>query len=210
MSTSTGTSEGLPSGTPPVGAARGDETRARLLAAAVTSFSAKGFHGTTTRDIARAAGISPTAMYVHHSSKEELLYLIARRGHEEALAVVRGALRKSRDPAIRLRAVVHDFAMYHARSHVMSRVVNYELAALSQDHLAEILHLRRAITEELRTLVDQGIASGAFDPPDRRLAVAAVISLGVDIARWYRDDGVPPEKIADAYAEMVVRAVTAT
>ncbi|WGY02885.1 TetR/AcrR family transcriptional regulator [Nocardioides sp. QY071] len=203
MSTSTGTSAGTPAGPSP--AARGDETRARLLAAAVTTFSAKGFHGTTTRDIARAAGISPTAMYVHHSSKEELLYLISRRGHEEALAVVREALGKGKDPATRLRAVVHDFAMYHARSHVMSRVVNYELAALSQDHLVEILLLRRAITEELRALVDDGIATGAFDPPDRRLAVAAVISLGVDIARWYRDDGVPPGKVATAYAEMVLR-----
>jgi AcrR family transcriptional regulator len=188
-----------------VGVGRGDETRARLLAAAVASFSAKGFHGTTTRDIARAADISPTAMYVHHSSKEELLYLISRRGHEEALEVVRGALDKGTDPATQLRAVVHDFAMYHARSHVMSRVVNYELAALSHDHLVEILVLRREITEELRTLVDEGITTGAFDPPDRRLAVAAVMSLGVDIARWYRDDGVPPEKVADAYAEMVLR-----
>jgi AcrR family transcriptional regulator len=187
---------------------RADSTRARLLAAAVTTFSEKGFHGTTTRDIARAADISPTALYVHHSSKEELLYLISRTGHEEALEVVRSALRTGVDPTERLRAVVHDFAMYHARSHVMSRVVNYELAALSPEHLQEILALRREITEEFRSLVDRGIATGAFDPPDRRLAVAALISLGVDIARWYRADAVPPEQLAQAYAEMAIRFVS--
>ncbi|KAA1427799.1 TetR/AcrR family transcriptional regulator [Nocardioides antri] len=194
-----------PGNAPSRGSRRADDTRARLLHAAEATFSAKGFHGTTTRDIARAAGISPTALYVHHSSKEELLYLISRTGHEQALQVVRDALRSSEDPVVRLRAMVHDFAMYHARSHVMSRVVNYELAALSGDHLDEILAIRREITEEMRSLVDGGIAAGAFDPPDRRLAVAALISLGVDIARWYRDDGVPPERIADAYAAMAVR-----
>jgi AcrR family transcriptional regulator len=205
MATSSASSAPLPSDR---GTGRADATRARLLDAAITTFSAKGFHGTSTRDIAREAGISPTAMYVHHSSKEELLYLISRTGHEEALEVVRQALGTSDDPAARLRAVVHDFAMYHARSHVRSRVVNYELAALSPEHLTEILALRREITEELRALVDQGIATGAFDPPDRRLAVAALISLGVDIARWYRADGVAPEQVAHAYAEMAIRFVS--
>jgi AcrR family transcriptional regulator len=193
---------------PGVAAGRAEATRSRLLDAAITTFSAKGFHGTSTRDIAREAGISPTAMYVHHSSKEELLYLISRRGHEEALRVVRRAGATGHDPAVRLHAVVHAFAVYHARNHVMSRVVNYELAALSADHLREVLALRREITDEIRTMVDQGIAVGAFDPPDRRLAVAALISLGVDIARWYRADSVSPQELADAYAEMAIRFVS--
>ena len=59
---------------------RAEATRARLLAAAVTAFAERGYHATTTRDIAAAAGMSPAALYVHHASKEELLYEIARRG----------------------------------------------------------------------------------------------------------------------------------
>ena len=38
----------------------------RLLEAAVAAFADRGFHGTTTRDIATAAGLSPAAVYVHH------------------------------------------------------------------------------------------------------------------------------------------------
>ena len=59
---------------------RADATRARLLDAATAAFAEKGFHGTTTRDIATAAGMSSAALYVHHKSKEELLYLISRTG----------------------------------------------------------------------------------------------------------------------------------
>ena len=53
----------------------GDAGRDRLLTAAVAAFGAKGFHATSTRDIARAASLSPAAVYVHHQSKEDLLYL---------------------------------------------------------------------------------------------------------------------------------------
>lgn len=188
------------------GSDRSEGTRAKLLAAAVECFSAKGFHGSTTRDIARAAGISPTALYVHHESKEELLYLISREGHEEALRVVRAARASSPDFVVQLRTVIHDFAIHHARSHEVSRVVNYELAALNTDHLNEINGLRRAIAVEFRDLIAEGAEAGVFDVSNRRMASNALMSLGVDIARWYKDDGLRPEEIAEAYADMAVRS----
>jgi AcrR family transcriptional regulator len=41
---------------------RAEATRARLVEAAIAAFAEKGFHGTTTRDIAAAAGMSPAAL----------------------------------------------------------------------------------------------------------------------------------------------------
>jgi AcrR family transcriptional regulator len=83
------------------------DARSRLVAAAVESFASKGFHGTTTRDIASAAGMSPAALYVHHKSKEDLLYLISRAGHEFTLLLVKDAVAGSDDPVEQLLAVVH-------------------------------------------------------------------------------------------------------
>ena len=71
---------------------RAAATRTRLLEAAVTAFAEKGFHATTTRDIAAAAGMSPAALYVHHKSKEELLHLISREGHSEVLGLIRAGV----------------------------------------------------------------------------------------------------------------------
>ena len=45
----------------------------RLFEAAADAFAAKGFHATTTRDIASRAGLSPAGVYVHFASKEEIL-----------------------------------------------------------------------------------------------------------------------------------------
>lgn len=189
---------------------RADATRERLLAAAIEAFAAKGFHGTTTRDIASAAGMSPAALYVHHRSKEELLHLISRRGHETTLALVRAARASSPDPVVQLRTLTADFATHHARAHTTARIINYELAALDAEHAQEIAALRHQIDAELRDIVGDGVARGVFDCPDPRLAAAALLSLGIDLARWYRDDlAWSPEQVGASYAEFALRIVGA-
>lgn len=190
---------------------RAGATRARLLQASIDAFAAKGFHGTTTRDIASAAGMSPAALYVHHRSKEELLHLIARVGHERVMSILTEGMASCDDPVEQLRRVMHDFAAHHARGHVAARVVNYELAALSEDHLAEVMALRRRIDTTMQGLVEAGIAAGSFDVPDARMASAALLSLGIDIARWYDQRvGWTPERVAEQYAAIALRIVGAT
>jgi AcrR family transcriptional regulator len=187
---------------------RSAETRTKLLAAATAAFADKGFHATTTRDIAAAAGMSPAAVYVHHRSKEELLYLISRTGHEHTLALVRSAITAATDPPSRLAAAMRAFAADHARGHTTARVVNYELSALNPEHHAEIVQLRRAIAGEVKALVEQGVASGDFHLTDAGMTANALTSLGIDVARWYRSDGEwTPDGIGDFYADLALRMV---
>jgi AcrR family transcriptional regulator len=112
--TAVGREGGRPDKDAPVGA------RDRLIAAAIEAFAAKGFHGTSTRDIAAAAGMSPAALYVHYRSKEELLYLICRLGHERTLRLVRDSVATSEDPVERLLAVVRVFTVCCCCAHAIS------------------------------------------------------------------------------------------
>ena len=59
-----------------------------MLIAAAHAFADRGYHATTTRDIASLAGMSPAAVYIHYRSKEELLFQISKIGHELSLAVL--------------------------------------------------------------------------------------------------------------------------
>jgi AcrR family transcriptional regulator len=194
----------------PESTGRGDLARARLLDAAVEAFAAKGFHGTTTRDIAAAAGMSPAAVYVHHRSKEELLYLISRDGHQRTLDLVREAAASSTEPGRRLAAIAREFGRHHAEGHTWARIVNYELDALSPEHREEVRALRIGIEHEVRSTIEAGVAAGDFAVPDAGMATTAVLSLGIDIARWYREDGRwTPADVGEHLAELALRIVGA-
>lgn len=187
---------------------RGVDTRERLLVAAGEAFAARGFHATTTRDIAAAAGMSPAAVYVHHESKEELLYLIALEGHVQTKDLIEAAIAEHTEPTAQLRAAMHAFVTFHVEQHAMARVINYELVSLDEDHRREIDALRRGIRHDMQSVVMCGVADGSFDTPDPKMATMAILSLGVDISRWHRVEAAwPTRRIVPFYTDLALRIV---
>jgi TetR/AcrR family transcriptional regulator, transcriptional repressor of aconitase len=60
----------------------GDERRKAIVAAAVPLFARKGFDGTTTKEVAEAAGISEALLFRHFPSKKHLYEEILHLGCE--------------------------------------------------------------------------------------------------------------------------------
>ncbi len=54
----------------------GDERRAQILQVAIGLFSNRGFNGTTTKEIANAAGVSEAMVFRHFATKDELYHAI--------------------------------------------------------------------------------------------------------------------------------------
>jgi AcrR family transcriptional regulator len=54
----------------------GDERRSQILQVAIKLFSQTGFSGTTTKEIARAAGVSEAMVFRHFATKSELYHAI--------------------------------------------------------------------------------------------------------------------------------------
>lgn len=59
-----------------------DARRDQLLEVAAHLFATRGVDGTTTKDIARAAGVSPGLLYHYYESKEDLLINVIRHFNE--------------------------------------------------------------------------------------------------------------------------------
>ncbi|GAA3272375.1 MULTISPECIES: TetR/AcrR family transcriptional regulator [Streptomyces] len=195
--------------TQPWGEVTPDAAR-RLLLAAVEAFAERGYHATTTRDIAGRAGMSPAALYIHYKTKEELLHRISRIGHEKALDILRTASRGEGTATERLADAVSSFVRWHARGRTTARVVQYELDSLGPDARAEIVGLRRQVDAEVRGIIEDGVRSGEFDVPDVPGTTLAVLSLCIDVARWFNVDGPrTPEEVGALYADLVLRMVGA-
>jgi AcrR family transcriptional regulator len=179
----------------------------RLLTSAVRCFAANGYHATTTRDIAGGVGLSPAALYVYFPSKELVLFEIMRAGHERALEHVKDpAIEAAGGAADRLAAMVSRYTAWHARHHVAARVCQYELAGLTPEHYDEIVQIRHLTNDVFRGAVGRGIADGTFAPADVNRLVRGMLSLSIDLVRWYRLDGPDsPEQLGDFYASLVLR-----
>jgi AcrR family transcriptional regulator len=182
----------------------------KLLVAAVEAFAERGYHATTTRDIAGRAGMSPAALYIHYKTKEELLHRISRIGHDKALEILSAAAESEGTAAERLAEAVRSFVRWHAGKHTTARVVQYELDALSADHRAEIVELRRRSDAAVRRILREGVEAGEFDVPDVPGTTLAVLSLCIDVARWFNTQGRrTPDEVGALYADLVLRMVSA-
>lgn len=184
----------------------------RLLVAAVQAFADRGYHATTTRDISTRVGLSPAGVYVYYKSKEELLYQICLVSHSHSLTAIRtAAARCDDDPVAQIASVIGDFTAWHARYHIPARVINYELAALSPEHYDEIVGLRHQIDLVVRSTLEQGVTSGVFAVADVIGTARALLSMTIDVARWYRSSGrQAPEDIGRLYADLAIRMVRTT
>ena len=182
----------------------------RMFLAAIEAFAERGFHATSTRDIASRAGMSPAALYIHFGSKEDVLYRITLSALELTREMV-GAVTEGVDaPADRLRALVRALTTWHAVHHAAARVVLHELGALTPEHRTEVLELRRALDRQVAEAIAAGVRTGDFSVPDVGAATIAVLSLCVDTARWYRPgQRRSAREIADWHADAALRIVGA-
>lgn len=174
--------------------------RRTLAQAATAEFGRRGYHATTTRHIAEHAGMSPAGLYVHYSSKAELLFTISRIGHEAVLNDCLAALEDITAPAERIRAFVQTFTVWHAVNHNLARVLQYEIRALEPEHFKIIA----AIRQQTETFAASVFAPLVSDPNMLRTHTIAILSLGIDVARWYTPGHSPDaESLGQAYADLV-------
>ncbi|MDO8185510.1 TetR/AcrR family transcriptional regulator [Conexibacter sp. JD483] len=182
------------------------ESSRRLLLAALDAFADRGFEAATTRDISKRAGMSPAAVYVHYRSKVEMLHEIMRIGHESVLEEARAAMDAQQTPSQRTAAFVTAFSTWHARFATLGQVTAHELRALPPERFAEILALRQATERLIADEIRRGADSGELRVDDLQGTVRAILSLGVDSARWYAPQrGGDPESIGRLHADLVLR-----
>jgi hypothetical protein len=126
----------------------------------------------------------------------------------EAAEAITYGMASSSDPRLQLREIMRTFAAWHARRHTVARVVQYEIDALAPEHAAIIFELRRQMEADVRSVLARGTSRGLFVVDDLHATALALLSLGIDTARWFRDGGRwTPEQIAELYAVIALRMV---
>jgi AcrR family transcriptional regulator len=165
-----------------------EDRRRQILAVAAELFSARGYAGTTTKQIAEAAGVSEPIVFRLFATKEDLYTAILedrrpREGLEEWLAELRAIADRKDDEAL-FCAVTAGILRSYREDPVSHRLMLY--AALESHKLGSVLQLKymMPVVSFLREYVSRRQAEGAFRLVSPDMVAAGVAALPAHIAQW--------------------------
>lgn len=189
------------------GYASGRERRARILDAATELFGARGFHGISMREVAKAVGISHSTLLYHFNGKDELLQAVLAR--QDYLTITLGAGIAGPDLRGRLTAMVeasHRLAHETPGLREMFSVLSGE--AVAPDHPAHgyfrehFTVSRRYFATVLAYLAAQGELAPGRDP-EREAVWLLALCEGLQQQRLYDPDIDPPGLLATSIARVL-------
>ena len=85
---------------------KSEQTRLRILEAALDLFRQKGFAAATMREVAASAGMATGAAYYHFASKEAIVLAFYDRARHEMAPLLEAAVNENRKLDDRLRAMI--------------------------------------------------------------------------------------------------------
>ncbi len=190
------------------------ERQAGLIAAAASLFAAKGFKGTTTKEIAKAAGVSEALLFKHFPTKRALYSAILAEKVmvSELLEAVEESAKKRDD-----RRVFTLIAGYRIRPNVDSTLLRLLLfSALEGHELSDMFFGKqhRVFYDHLASYIRLRIEEGAFRPVDPLLAARAFIGMVVHHRLLHEIFGVPMYRTHDdtvsTYVELFLHGLVRT
>jgi AcrR family transcriptional regulator len=210
-----------------------DERRLQIAQVAMRLFSERGFRGTTTKEIAQAAGVSEAIIFRHFATKDELYTAIidykgcAGLGAspvaqpavvEQVCHSVGAAMERGDDRAV-FEGVALSMLEHHQSDPDFLRLLMY--LALENHTLAQVFWDKnvRVLYEFLGSYIRRRQAEGAFRDVDPiaavRVFVGAIIHHSLVNLLWDKDPArrilnVPNEEAARQFADVFLRGVEAS
>ncbi|MEO7058205.1 MAG: TetR/AcrR family transcriptional regulator [Lapillicoccus sp.] len=188
----------------------------RMLAVAAALFLRRGAVATSVRDVARAAGVSPGALYNHFDSKEDVLFTLVRFGNDRLVRSLDAAdPGEGSPPRARLAAFVTTWVTGHLGHQSLAQLVRREYIHLTGERLAQVVAQRRAVRDRLVGIVHAGVEDGTFHLPgdgthDATPVAVMVLDLCLAISDWYDPSRGPDARVlADRYVTAALRLLGA-
>jgi AcrR family transcriptional regulator len=181
----------------------------QILEAALDVFAAKGYHGSTIREIAVRAGVSVAGLYHHFPSKRHLLERLMDDTMDGLLDQTGRAIAGlDDDPVELLRATVGTHVRFHIDFQRQSFVGNTELRSLDSPARERVLRKRDRQRAHFEAAVAAGLRTGAFTTAYPAEATRALVTMCTAVATWYRADRpLTPDQLVERYCDLALQMV---
>jgi len=202
---------------------KGDARREQILQTAVSLFSQRGFSGTTTKEIAKAAGVSEAMVFRHFSSKDELYGAILEsktcKGGTEPFpweaSDLRRAIEEKDDYAFFYNLALHAMNQHHSDVGFM-RLLFY--SALEEHELADrfFSEFISRIYVFIGDYVETRQRDGAMREINPRIVVRAFMGMlihhSINNILWDKDRkllNISNEEAAANFTEIILKGIRA-
>ncbi len=161
--------------------------RDRMLKAAASCFNAKGFSGTSLKNVADHLGLTDAALYYYVRNKEELVFQCYQRAAE----LGKEAMDRGRCDGQCGFEQAYLYISYHVEIFVGDRgpvAIMSEIPSLKPAHRNEILNVSRQHSAGFEELLAAGIEDGSIVDCDVRMTGNAIMGSINWIPKWFHGD----------------------
>lgn len=137
--------------------------RNQMIKGAIALFKQKGFHRTTTREIAKAAGFSIGTLYEYIRSKEDILYLVIDSIYDEVQDKLHQDLTSHQGTLDSLRHGIENFFLVMDAVQEEILVMYQEAKSLSKDALPYVLNKELAMVAMLENVIQLVVDNGKLN-----------------------------------------------
>lgn len=190
-----------------------EQTREKILAAALPLFYDKGYRGTSLNAIAKEVGISAPALYWHFSSKRDICFAAV---HDELRRFSYALMPSGKEnaPDLRLGQYVRTYVLLKLQQNERLKepgalgAYRQLYDALSKKQQQQLDVIQRQIYQLLNQILEAGLARGVFRFGDLTATSFALITMCEYVFAWAHPQGrLGASAVADLYKDLALAMV---
>jgi AcrR family transcriptional regulator len=160
---------------------RSEETRSKIIEAAVKLFSTRGFNAASVGDICKEAGISKGAFY-HHFESKQALFLALLDGWLQTIDTAIAASKDKTVPETFVQITEAFPYIFATAGEGLPMFLEFWLQASRDDKIwqASILPYRR-YHKHFTSLIKKGVDEGSFVEVDPELTARMIVSMAMGL-----------------------------
>ncbi|MCB2377660.1 TetR/AcrR family transcriptional regulator [Hymenobacter sp. BT635] len=169
-----------------------------ILEEAAKLFKAKGFGGTSMRDLGSQVGMEAASMYNHISSKDDILESICFHVSNTYISQLNEIEQLPVSYVDKLKALIRLHIRLMIEDGAAVSVANNDWKYLSEVKLQQFKEARKTYEKGFAALIEQGITAGEFQPMNVSVALFTILSAVRWVELWYRPGrGITAEELEE-------------
>ncbi len=183
-------------------------TRARILDAALSAFSRKGYHDTRLDDIVDESETSKGAIYFHFANKERLFLALVDQFADLLERRVQGAIEGQSQGMDRVQIALETVLDTFGRYRRPAKILLVQAVGLGAAFENKRVEVNDRFARLIQTYLQEAIELGDIDPIDAEVVAHAWMGAIYGIViRWVTTGEPEPERIVNTLVPLLLRSV---